>query len=188
MAAQITSAQGKFSIELNYKKYCSVPLLSFVLAHDEPPPTNTVHACALDCLFLCTIQTKQCGYECNVDMSVIISPLARSLHDLMSLLLPQPPLILMPLDTLVNPMASRSSRSLIYVDTFYLIPQALLCLQEWMTMMMKTLPLQECMTMTLLLQECLYPPLPSRQMTTMTQMQNLITTPLTPMRSMKFSS
>ena len=121
----------------------------------------------------------------NVDMSVIIFPLARSLHDLMSLLLPQPPLLLMPL---VNPMASRSSRSLIYVDTFYLIPQALLCLQEWMTMMMKTLPLQECMAMTLLLQECLYPPLPSWQMTTMTQMQNLITTLLTPMRSMKFSS
>ena len=54
-----------------------------------------------------------------------------------------------------EPSAYRTSRSLIYADTFYLIPWTLLCLQEWM-MMMKTLPLHECMAMTLLLQECLY--------------------------------
>ena len=50
--------------KLNHKKPCSVPLLSYVLTHDEPTLTNTVCSCALDCLFLCTIQTKQGGYEC----------------------------------------------------------------------------------------------------------------------------
>ena len=69
-------------VKLNYKKPCSMPLLSYVLAHSEPTLTNTVYACALDCLYLCTIQTKQ------VDMSVIIFPLTRSLHDLTSLLFP----------------------------------------------------------------------------------------------------
>ena len=59
---------------------------------------------------------------------------------------------------LVNLTASRTSRSPISVDTFYLIPpRTLLCLQEWMTQMMKRHPLQECMTKTLPLQECLYP-------------------------------
>ena len=51
-------------VKLDYKKHCSVPLLSYVLAHDEPTLTNTVCTCALDCLFLHTIQTKQGGYEC----------------------------------------------------------------------------------------------------------------------------
>ena len=51
-------------VKLNYKKHCSVPLLSYVLIHNEPTLTNTVCTHALDCLFLCTIQTKQGGYEC----------------------------------------------------------------------------------------------------------------------------
>ena len=51
-------------VMLDYKKHCSTPLLSYVLAHDKPTLTNTVHAQALDCLFLCAIQTKQRGYEC----------------------------------------------------------------------------------------------------------------------------
>ena len=51
-------------VKLDYKKHCFVPLLSYVLTHDEPILTNTVHMCALDCLFLCTVQTKQGGYEC----------------------------------------------------------------------------------------------------------------------------
>ena len=41
-----------------------MPLLSCVLAHNEPTLTNTVCVHALDCLFLCAIQTKQGGYEC----------------------------------------------------------------------------------------------------------------------------
>ena len=52
-------------VKLGYKKHCSsVPLLSYVLTHNEPTLTNTVCACALDCLFLHAIQTKQGGYEC----------------------------------------------------------------------------------------------------------------------------
>ena len=41
-----------------------MPLLRYVLTHNEPTLTTTAHAHALDCLFLCTIQTKQGGYEC----------------------------------------------------------------------------------------------------------------------------
>ena len=51
-------------VKLNYMKHCSMPLLSYELAHDDPTLTNTVHAHALDCLFPCTIQTKQDEYEC----------------------------------------------------------------------------------------------------------------------------
>ena len=51
-------------VKLDYKKHCSVPLLSYVLTHDEPTLTNTVCTCALDCLSLHAIQTKQGGYEC----------------------------------------------------------------------------------------------------------------------------
>ena len=51
-------------VKLDYKMQCSMPLLSYVLAHDEPTLTNTAHAHALDCLFLHTIHTKQGGYEC----------------------------------------------------------------------------------------------------------------------------
>ena len=41
-----------------------MPLFSYVLAQDEPTLTNTAHAHALDCLFLCAIHTKQEEYEC----------------------------------------------------------------------------------------------------------------------------
>ena len=51
-------------IKLDYKKHCSMPILSYVLAHDEPTLANTAWVHALDCLFLCAIQTKQGGYEC----------------------------------------------------------------------------------------------------------------------------
>ena len=51
-------------VKLDYKKHCSMPLLSYILAHDEPTLTNTAHACVLDCLFLSAIHTKQGGYEC----------------------------------------------------------------------------------------------------------------------------
>ena len=37
--------------KLNHKKHCSVPLLSYVLTHDEPTLANTVHVHALDCRF-----------------------------------------------------------------------------------------------------------------------------------------
>ena len=51
-------------VKLDYKKHCSMPLLSYILTHNEPTLTNTVHVCALDCLFLCAVHTKQGGYEC----------------------------------------------------------------------------------------------------------------------------
>ena len=51
-------------VNLDYKKHCSVPLLSYVLTHNEPTLTNTVDVHALDCLFLCATETKQGGYEC----------------------------------------------------------------------------------------------------------------------------
>ena len=51
-------------VKLNYKKHCSMPLLSYILTHDEPTLTNTAHVCALDCLFIRTIHTKQGGYDC----------------------------------------------------------------------------------------------------------------------------
>ena len=51
-------------VKLDYKKHCSMPLLSYVLTHDEPTLTNTIHMHALDSLFLCPIRTKQGGYEC----------------------------------------------------------------------------------------------------------------------------
>ena len=48
-------------VKLDYKKCCSMPLLSYVLTHNELTLTNTAHACTLDCLFLCAIHTKQGG-------------------------------------------------------------------------------------------------------------------------------
>ena len=51
-------------VKLDYKKHCSMPLLGYVLTHDQPSLTNTAHACALDCLFLCAVHMKEGGYEC----------------------------------------------------------------------------------------------------------------------------
>ena len=42
-------------VKLDYKKHCSMPLLSYILTHNEPTLTSTTHAHALDCLFLCTV-------------------------------------------------------------------------------------------------------------------------------------
>ena len=83
-------------------------------------------------------------------------------HPTMSLLFPQHPLQLLLSMPSLNLMASRTSRSPISMDTFYLIPLwTLLCLQHLMTQMTKTIHLQEYMTKTLPLQECLYPTPPS---------------------------
>ena len=51
-------------VKHDYKKHCSMPLLSYVLAHNEPTLTNMAQACALGCLFLCTMDMKQGGYKC----------------------------------------------------------------------------------------------------------------------------
>ena len=74
-----------YHVKLNYKK-CSVPLHSYVLTHDEPTHTNTV--CDVHWIvFYYALFTLS-----KVDMSVIIFPLARSLHEFTSPLFPQPPL------------------------------------------------------------------------------------------------
>ena len=51
-------------VKLNYKKHCSMPFLSYILAYDEPTLTNTAHTHPLDSVFLCAIHTKQGEYEC----------------------------------------------------------------------------------------------------------------------------
>ena len=51
-------------VKLNKKKHCSMPLLSYILTHNEPTLTNTAHVHALDCLFLQAVHMKQGGYEC----------------------------------------------------------------------------------------------------------------------------
>ena len=66
-------------VKLNYKKHCSMPLLSYTPTHDEQTLTNTA------AVFSYVLFTQS-----KVDMSVIIFPLARSLHDLMSLSFLQP--------------------------------------------------------------------------------------------------
>ena len=58
----------------------------------------------------------------KVGMHVIIFPLARSSHNLTSLSFLQHLLYLPVLMPSINPMASRTSRSPISMDTFYLIP------------------------------------------------------------------
>ena len=50
-------------VKLNYKLHCSVPTLSHVLAHEEPKPTNTARARALDCLYLRSTDNAQGGHE-----------------------------------------------------------------------------------------------------------------------------
>ena len=50
---------------LDYKRQCSIPLLSYVVAHDEPQPSNTQAARALDCLYLRPAgDSTQGGHEC----------------------------------------------------------------------------------------------------------------------------
>ena len=61
-------------VKLNYKKHCSMPLLSYVLAQNEATLPNTAHVHALDCLFLCAIHINQGGYECyHIPTSQVIT-------------------------------------------------------------------------------------------------------------------
>ena len=73
-------------VKLDYKKHCSVPLLSYVLAHYEPTLTNTV--CAHAWIDFSYVPFK----PSKVGMNVIIFPLIRSSHDLTSQSFLQPPL------------------------------------------------------------------------------------------------
>ena len=75
-------------VKLNYKKHLSMLLIGYILTHNEPTLTNTIHACAWIVFSYALYKTNRVG------MNVIISPLTRSLHDLMSLSFPQPPQLL----------------------------------------------------------------------------------------------
>ena len=170
-------------VKLDYKKHCSMPLLSYVRAHDIPTLTNTVHAHALDCLFLHAIQTKQGGYE------YYHIPTCQAIRLPYVTVIPATASISATIDALCKSDGIKNLKITNLHNTFYLIPPtSLLCLQEWMMQMTKTLPLQECMMKTLLLQECLNPTLLSQQMQMMTWMQNPITTLLTPMGPMTIQS
>ena len=60
-------------VKLDYKKHCSMPLLSYVFTHNEPTLTNTV------CVHVHWIAFSYMRFKPNkVGMNVIIFPLARS--------------------------------------------------------------------------------------------------------------
>ena len=50
-------------LKLNYKTQCLVPTLSYVLAHDEPQPSNTLKACAIDAIYLHPLENAQGGHQ-----------------------------------------------------------------------------------------------------------------------------
>jgi hypothetical protein len=50
--------------EINLKfEQCKVPQLSYVLAHDEPDPTNSTQARAIDGIYMRALTTAQGGHE-----------------------------------------------------------------------------------------------------------------------------
>ena len=135
-------------VKLDYKKHCSIPLLSYVLTHQEPTLTNTAQAHALDCLFLCTVHMKQGGNECYhmPTCQVITQPYIT--------VIPTTPTIIVTINALSKSNGIKNLKITDLHRPFYSIPQTLLCLQEWMTTMTMTLYLQECNMTILLLQEC----------------------------------
>ena len=48
---------------LDYNKHCSIPFGTYVQAHNENNPTNTMAARALDCIYLRPIYNQQGGHE-----------------------------------------------------------------------------------------------------------------------------
>ena len=133
-------------VKLNYKKHCSMPLLSYGLTRNEPTLTNTVHARALDCLFLAAIQTKQGGYECYhiPTRQVITQPYLT--------VIPATPAIIATISVLGKSDGIQNLKITdLHGHLLFDSSEDLLCLQESTTQM----------TTTLLLQECLYPTLPS---------------------------
>ena len=71
-------------VKLDYTKHCYVPLLSYILIHNEQTLTKTVHMHLLDFLSYVLFKPRKVG------MNDIIFTLTRSLHDHMSLSFPQP--------------------------------------------------------------------------------------------------
>ena len=60
---------------LNYKKECLISFLSYVLAHDEPMPSNSQAPRAIDCLYVGpAVYSTQGGHECyNIATGKIIN-------------------------------------------------------------------------------------------------------------------
>ena len=86
VGAQITSAQGKFSIVLSWTTRSTVLcLFSVMLLLMMNPPLPTLLMCMHWIVFSYAPFTQS-----KVDISVIIFPLARPLHNLTSLLFPPP--------------------------------------------------------------------------------------------------
>ena len=125
-------------VKLDYKKPCSMPLLSYVLTHDEPTLTNTAHVYALDCLFLCTMHTKQGRYQCYhiPTCQVITQPYVT--------VIPTTPAIIATINALGKSDGIQNLKITDLHRHLLLIPWTMLCLQEWMMAMMTTLLLQEC--------------------------------------------
>ena len=51
-------------VKISFERHCRVPLLQYVLAHDEPQLSNTLRARALDCLYVGPTDNAQGGHEC----------------------------------------------------------------------------------------------------------------------------
>ena len=49
--------------KVEYQKQCAIQQFSYVLAHDEPQPSNTPTARAIDCIYLRPLSTQQGGHE-----------------------------------------------------------------------------------------------------------------------------
>ena len=49
--------------KLDYSKHCSIPIFSYVQAHDEPNPLNTPDPRTLNCIYLRPTDTAQGGHE-----------------------------------------------------------------------------------------------------------------------------
>jgi hypothetical protein len=49
--------------KLDYTKQCSIPMFSYVQAHDEPKPSNTQAARTIDCIYLRPLSNIQGGHE-----------------------------------------------------------------------------------------------------------------------------
>ena len=48
---------------LDYNKHCSIPFGTYVQAHNENNPTNSMEARALDCIYLRPVYNQEGGHE-----------------------------------------------------------------------------------------------------------------------------
>ena len=143
--------ESLYHVKLDYKKHCSVPLLSYILTHNEPTLTQHYLCTCIGLSSLHAMHTKQDRYECChiPTRQVITQPYIT--------VIPTTPTIIATIDALgksngiQNLMVTDLDRHLLFDF------MTLLCLQERMTMMMMTtLLLHKCKATTLLLHNCHY--------------------------------